>query len=197
MEIVKQAANLYGIRPDFSVGAADTSSVISELAFSFIMKNREAKSIQWISEAGKFQDATKYFCEAAEKHTSLADSLLQKCGVFKESLKKQAREISEFFSEGDSKITQVFAAVSDLQISLDETKSNSAEIKKLRNAMENWKNFGEVLEEIESQKIPSIISEEEKAIAWAANDDVRRFVDLLGELDVKPGKSKTDRKSVV
>lgn len=191
MEIVKQAANLYGIRPDFSVGAADTSSVINELAFSFIMKNREAKSIQWISEAGKFQDATKYFCEAAEKHTSLADSLLQKCGVFKESLKKQAREISEFFSEGDSKITQVFAAVSDLQISLDETKSNSAEIKKLRNAMENWKNFGEVLEEIESQKIPSIISEEEKAIAWAANDDVRRFVDLLSEFDVKPGKSKT------
>ena len=196
MEIVKQAANLYGIRPDFSVGAADTSSVISELAFSFIMKNREAKSIQWISEAGKFQDATKYFCEAAEKHTSLADSLLQKCGVFKESLKKQAREISEFFSEDDSKIAQVFAAVSDLQISLDETKSNSAEIKKLRNAMENWKNFGEVLEEIESQKIPSIISEEEKAIAWAASDDVRRFVDLLGEFDVKPGKSKTAAQAI-
>lgn len=190
MEIVKQAANLYGIRPDFSVGATDTSSVISELAFSFIMKNREAKSIQWISEAGKFQDATKYFCEAAENHTSLADSLLQKCTVFKESLKKQAEKISELFSESDSKIAHFFAAVSDLKISLDETKSNSAEIKKLRNAIQKWENSGELFERIKSQKIPSVVLEKEKAINWASSDDVRRFVDVLGELDVKPVKAK-------
>ena len=189
MEIVKQAANLYGIRPDFSVGANDTSSVIRELAFSFIMKNREAKSIQWISEAGKFQDIAKYFCEAAEKHTSLADSLLQKCAVFKESLKKQANEIAEFFSKADSPIKQIFTGVSDLEVSLNETKSKAAEIKKLQNAMQNW-NAADLRARIESQKIPNIISEEEKAVEWAANDDTRRFVDLLGELDVKPKNEK-------
>lgn len=190
MEIVKQAANLYGIRPDFSVGATDTSSVIRELAFSFIMKHREAKSIQWISEAGKFQDATKYFCEAAEKHTSLADSLLQKCAVFKESLKKQAKKISQEFSENDSALAQIFDGISDLEISLEETNSNSAEIKKLRSAMQNWKDASELLARIKSQKIPSVVSQEENATRWAASDDVRRFVDLLGELDVKPGKTK-------
>lgn len=188
MEIVKQAANLYGIRPDFSVGAADTSSIIRELAFSFIMKHREAKSIQWISEAGKFQDATKYFCEAAEKHTSLADSLLQKCAVFKESLKKQAEKISKEFSENDSALAQMFAGISDLKIALEEIEAKpkeSKEIKKLRSAMQNWEDSAELLARIKSQKIPSIVSEEESSIRWAASDDVRRFVDLLGELDVE------------
>lgn len=188
MEIVKQAANLYGIRPDFSVGAADTSSVIRELAFSFIMRHREAKSIQWISEAGKFQDATKYFCEAAEKHTSLADSLLQKCAVFKESLKKQAKKISQEFSENNFALAQIFAGISDLKIALEEiepTSRESKEIKKLRSAMQNWEDSAELLARIKSQKIPSVASEEESAIRWAASDDVRRFVDLLGELDVE------------
>ena len=188
MEIVKQAANLYGIRPDFSVGAADTSAIIRELAFSFIMKHREAKSIQWISEAGKFQDATKYFCEAAEKHTSLADSLLQKCAVFKESLKKQAKKISQEFSENDSALAQMFAGISDLKIALEEIEAKpkeSKEIKKLRSAIQNWEDSAELLARIKSQKIPSIVSEEESAICWAASEDVRRFVDLLGELDVE------------
>lgn len=190
MEIVKQAANLYGIRPDFSVGTSDTSSIIRELAFSFIMKHREAKSIQWISEAGKFQDAAKYFCEAAEKHTSLADSLLQKCAVFKESLKKQAHQIAQAVSEDDCALACVFAGISDLEIALEETKSNSAEIKKLRNAMQNWKDSAELCSRIQSHPIPNIASEEERAILWAESDDVRRFVDLLGELDVKPGTAK-------
>lgn len=188
MEIVKQAANLYGIRPDFSVGAADTSSVIRELAFSFIMRHREAKSIQWISEAGKFQDATKYFCEAAEKHTSLADSLLQKCAVFKEGLKKQTKKISQEFSENNFALAQIFAGISDLKIALEEiepTSKESKEIKKLRSAMQNWEDSAELLARIKSQKIPSVASEEESAIRWVASDDVRRFVDLLGELDVE------------
>ncbi len=183
MEIVKQAANLYGIRPDFSVGAADTSSIIRELAFSFIMRHREAKSIQWISEAGKFQDATKYFCEAAEKHTSLADSLLQKCSVFKKSLERQAKKNSEEFDKDC--FEKIFSGISDLKISLEETKSNAAGIKKLRNAMEEWENSVDLIARIKSQKIPNIVSEKENAIFWAASDDVRRFADLLGDFHLK------------
>jgi ATP-dependent exoDNAse (exonuclease V) beta subunit len=71
--IVKQAASMYGIRPDFSTGSEDSESDIKELALPFVFKNKERLCIRSFAEPGKFQDfSDKILSEAIIKHTSIA-----------------------------------------------------------------------------------------------------------------------------
>ena len=87
--ILRQAAPLYGIRPDFTPGA--NPSQINDLAFDFVMDNRWNPAIQWISDPAKIEDCAKLFADAANKNASIASSANKekKCAVFAQSLAAQ------------------------------------------------------------------------------------------------------------
>lgn len=73
--IVHQAANRYGIRPDFSVGTSDADRIIKNMALPFILKHRNDPAIIWASEPGKLQEvAEDLFAYAVIRFTSLASS---------------------------------------------------------------------------------------------------------------------------
>ena len=72
--IVRQAANRYGIKPDFSTGANDSSKNIQDLALPFVLKHRNNPAILYFSEAGKLENfANDFFAKLVGSHTSLAD----------------------------------------------------------------------------------------------------------------------------
>ena len=71
--ILRQAAPLYGIRPDFTPGA--NPSQINDLAFDFIMENRWHPAVQWISDPAKIEECAKLFADAANKNASIASSI--------------------------------------------------------------------------------------------------------------------------
>ena len=72
-QVLRQCANRYGIRPDFSVGSADGSRTIKTQAFKFILKNAEKTAIKNFVESGKLQDfAENTFAKIILTNTSLA-----------------------------------------------------------------------------------------------------------------------------
>ena len=72
--IVKQAANRYGIRPDFTAGAGDALEDIKKLALPFVFSNRERKCIQKYADAGRLEDfAYDVLAKAVSEYTTLAD----------------------------------------------------------------------------------------------------------------------------
>ena len=72
--IVKQAANRYGIRPDFSAGGGDSLEDIKKLALPFVLENKNRPCIQQYAQAGKLEDfAYSVLAEAVNKYTTLAD----------------------------------------------------------------------------------------------------------------------------
>ena len=87
--ILRQAAPLYGIRPDFASGASPSQT--KDLAFDFVMKNRNDPALQWICDPAKIEDCARFFSDAANNNASLAQSVNEKkkCSFFKESLEKQ------------------------------------------------------------------------------------------------------------
>ena len=88
--IVRQAANRYGIKPDFTSGNEESKSNIRNLALSFVMKNRMNEGIQMYADNLKLQDfAENVFAEIIIKHTSLATENQ----YFIKSFKKQCTEI--------------------------------------------------------------------------------------------------------
>lgn len=89
--ILRQAAPLYGIRPDFTPGA--NPSQINDLAFDFIMENRWHPAVQWISDPAKIEECAKLFADAANKNASIASSIdkEKKCAVFANSLAAQKK----------------------------------------------------------------------------------------------------------
>ena len=71
--IVRQAANRYGISPDFSTGTSDSKSNIKNMALPFILKNKNNPGIQYYCDAAGLQTcAEDTFAEIISKHTSLA-----------------------------------------------------------------------------------------------------------------------------
>lgn len=99
--ILRQAANRYGIRPDFTTGSLDADRNIKNLALSFILKNKNNLAILHYADAGKLQDfAENVFAKIIIKYTSLAT---QK-NYFQNSLKIQCREIQNAFNENITKI---------------------------------------------------------------------------------------------
>ncbi|MBO4546498.1 MAG: UvrD-helicase domain-containing protein, partial [Treponema sp.] len=70
--ILRQAAPLYGIRPDFAPGA--DASQTKDLAFDFVMQNRNDPALQWICDPAKIEDCAGLFSDAANNNASLAGS---------------------------------------------------------------------------------------------------------------------------
>ena len=72
--IVKQAANRYGIRPDFSAGANDAFEDIKKLALPFVLSNPKRSCIQQYADAGRLEDfAYDILAKAVSEYTTLAD----------------------------------------------------------------------------------------------------------------------------
>ena len=72
--IVKQAANRYGIRPDFTAGASDAFEDIKKLALPYVFSNRERACVQQYADAGKLEDfAYDILAKAVSEYTTLAD----------------------------------------------------------------------------------------------------------------------------
>lgn len=93
--IVRQAANRYGIRPDFTNGSAKGSN-FSNLVLSFVLRNKENPAVLHFSKAGAIQDfAFKLFGDIVIKCTSLA---IEK-DFFKNSLELQKEHIIEMMKQ--------------------------------------------------------------------------------------------------
>lgn len=72
--IVKQAANRYGIRPDFTAGGSDSLEDIKRLALPYVLANKDRPCIQHYAQAGRLEDfAYSVLAEAVNKYTTLAD----------------------------------------------------------------------------------------------------------------------------
>ena len=72
--VVKQAANRYGIRPDFTAGGSDSFEDIKKLALPYVFSNRERTCIQQYADAGKLEDfAYDILATAVSEYTTLAD----------------------------------------------------------------------------------------------------------------------------
>ena len=72
--IVKQAANRYGIRPDFTAGASDAFEDIKKLALPYVFSNRERVCVQQYTAAGKLEEfAYDILATAVSEYTTLAD----------------------------------------------------------------------------------------------------------------------------
>lgn len=100
--IVRQAANRYGIRPDFSTGSADAARNIKNLALPFILKHKNNPGILHYAKAGRLQEfAENVFAEIIIKHTSLATS----ANYFQNSLVLQCSEIINAWNENVKNIT--------------------------------------------------------------------------------------------
>ena len=93
--IVKQAANMYGIRPDFTSGSADSESDIKNLALPFVFKNQDRLCIKTFANPGAYQDfSEKILSEAIIKHTSIATEK----NYFKNKLEYQKKIISKAYN---------------------------------------------------------------------------------------------------
>lgn len=72
--VVRQAANRYGIKPDFSTGSSDSAKNIQNLALPFVLKHRNNPAILYFTEAGKLENfANDFFANVVGSYTSLAD----------------------------------------------------------------------------------------------------------------------------
>ena len=72
--IVKQAANRYGIRPDFNAGGSDSLEDIKKLALPYVLANKDRPCIMQYAQAGRLEDfAYSVLAEAVNKYTTLAD----------------------------------------------------------------------------------------------------------------------------
>ena len=72
--IVKQAANRYGIRPDFTAGGSDCFEDIKKLALPYVLKNKDRPCVQKYSQAGQLENfAYSILAQAVSQYTTLAD----------------------------------------------------------------------------------------------------------------------------
>ena len=72
--IVKQAANRYGIRPDFNAGGSDSLEDIKKLALPYVLANKDRPCVQQYAKPGYLEDfAYSVLAEAVNKYTTLAD----------------------------------------------------------------------------------------------------------------------------
>ncbi|QTQ16115.1 UvrD-helicase domain-containing protein [Treponema parvum] len=89
--IVRQAANRYGIRPNFTIGSSDSLRIIKDLALPFTLKYRNDQALVSFTKPGKFQDtAEKLFAQTISKYTSVAD----KNGFFSDKIAVQKELIT-------------------------------------------------------------------------------------------------------
>ena len=90
--VVRQAANRYGIRPDFTTGSTDSEQNIKKIALPFVLKNLSRPCIRHFAEAGKVQEfSDSLVAKIIGEYTSLATE----SGRFTRSLETQKSIISD------------------------------------------------------------------------------------------------------
>lgn len=153
--ILRQAAALYGIRPDFISGADESRT--KDLAFDFVLQNRNNEAIQWILDPAKVKECANLFASAVVKNTSLANSANKekKCRFFEKSLEKQKEIIEKKWMAKQNPLAAVEETIEQIE------KAFPSEKPKGRN---DW-----------FDKIPAIISEWNDARVKKARDFVRNF----------------------
>ncbi len=71
--IVRRAAGIYGIRPDFTAGSADSAREIRDAALPFVFEHLENTAVKKLAEVGKIEDfAENIIAETVIKHASVA-----------------------------------------------------------------------------------------------------------------------------
>ena len=72
--IVRQTANRYGIRPDFTAGTADTESAIRAAALPFVLTHRNNPAVRAFADAGGLQKfAETVLAGTVNRYATLAD----------------------------------------------------------------------------------------------------------------------------
>ena len=100
--IVSQAANRYGISPDFSIGSSDSDLQLQ--ALQFVLKHRENPTIQYYLADSDLQDfAQQYFYAPVNKFTTLA----QPNNFFTEGFYKQLKEIVRVWNEKNKTLKNI------------------------------------------------------------------------------------------
>ncbi|MCQ2589317.1 MAG: UvrD-helicase domain-containing protein [Treponema sp.] len=93
--IVKQAANRYGIRPDFKSGSSQAAEDIKQLALPFVFSNQDNKAIKDLVKPGQYQNfANTVLGNTIENHTSL----ISPDNFFSEKLGLQKSILCEFWN---------------------------------------------------------------------------------------------------
>lgn len=101
--IVRQGANRYGVRPDFSVGTGDAEKTIRDAALPFVLARRNDAAIVALSEPGKLQDVANYFfADTVSRYTSLASGN----NFFTDNLPKQCEKIAYAWNKYVSSMTE-------------------------------------------------------------------------------------------
>ncbi|MDE6737461.1 MAG: UvrD-helicase domain-containing protein, partial [Treponemataceae bacterium] len=73
--IVRQVANRYGIRPDFTEGSADAESGIKAAALPFVLAHRDNPAVRAFAEAGRLQEfAEGVIAKSVHQYATVADS---------------------------------------------------------------------------------------------------------------------------
>lgn len=103
VSIVRQAANRYGLRPDFSTGSADSERELKDAALPFILKHRENPAVKTFAEPGRLQDfAENIFARTIDNYASLADGDNFFSGRLTAQKETVCRGLNYFiFGEGD------------------------------------------------------------------------------------------------
>ncbi|MBO7123569.1 MAG: UvrD-helicase domain-containing protein [Treponema sp.] len=158
--ILRQAAALYGIRPDFVSGA--DGSQTKDLAFDFVLQNRNNEAVQWILDPAKVEECANLFATAVVKNTSLANSANKekKCRFFEESLEKQKEAIEKKRVAKQNPLAAVEETIDQIE------KAFPSEKPKGKN---DW-----------FDKIPPIINEWNSERVKKARDYVRNFLPEQG-----------------
>ena len=133
--IVRQAANRYGISPDFSTGTSDAKSNIKNMALPFILKNKNNPGIQYYCDAAGLQTfAEDTFAEIISKHTSLAtpddyfvDSLKYQSGIICNAWNEKIKAVQNAIND----INSAYNAIDGDYILASKYKGNFQELEKL------------------------------------------------------------------
>ncbi|MBP5602756.1 MAG: UvrD-helicase domain-containing protein [Treponema sp.] len=120
--IVKQAANRYGIRPDFSAGGNDSLEDIKKLALPYVFANKDRSCVQQYAQAGGLETfAYSILAEAVSKYTTLADS----ADFFTSKIKDQKEFLLNSWNTEISKLPAILTTFnSECQLALEEKGSN-------------------------------------------------------------------------
>ncbi|MFA6856472.1 MAG: UvrD-helicase domain-containing protein [Treponema sp.] len=120
--IVRQAANRYGIRPDFRIGTSGAGRTMKNLALPFVIAHRNDTAIQSTADAGKIQElADNLFADTIGRYTSLADSET----FFTDALTVQKKEIADAWNKKIPELTDAVNFIREIFDSLPSEKKLS------------------------------------------------------------------------
>ncbi|MBQ5998581.1 MAG: UvrD-helicase domain-containing protein [Treponema sp.] len=190
--IVRQCANRYGIRPDFSTGSGDGLKDIKNRAFAFAIKYIDQPCVQEFSEAGRIQDfAENLLADAIISHTSVATPDGYFFLKFQEQKTKVANAWNETFIKNK---TESFPSIlNEIKKSLNDysgkiTPEKQAWISKVNSLVEKGFEFCKVSEPIKSEDFDLKYEKMNEGCKKLYN-----FFDILTEIptrvSIEPAKS--------